>query len=56
MEAHSAYISEGEAMTTPMKYRKKPVEIEAIPTPELSEHEQAEADRFGIHDEDRGVW
>lgn len=24
--------------------------------PELSEHEQAEADRFGIHDEDRRVW
>lgn len=26
------------------------------PAPELSEHEQAEADRFGIHDEDRRVW
>lgn len=25
------------------------------PTPGLSEHEQAEADRFGIHDEDRSV-
>lgn len=24
--------------------------------PELSEQEQAEVDRFGIHDEDRGVW
>ena len=38
-------------MTTPMKYRKKPVEIEATPTPELSEHEQAEVDRFGIHED-----
>ena len=27
-----------------------------IPTPQLSEHEQAEVDRFGIHDEDRAVW
>lgn len=26
------------------------------PTPSLSEHEQAEVDWFGIHDEDRGVW
>lgn len=26
------------------------------PAPPLSEQEQAEVDRFGIHDEDRGVW
>lgn len=35
---------------------KEVVPMRATPTPELSEHEQAEVDRFGIHEEDRGVW
>lgn len=36
--------------------REETVPMRATPATELSEHEQAEVDRFGIHDEDRRVW